>query len=163
MGSMPTRHPEFDTPEGVLNAIRGYGLRVSTPRRLVVRALFEAGRPVCASEIADGLDGRLPRLEKASVYRNLDTLERLGVIRCLHTGHRSSLYVLVSGIDREYLACDRCGTFVEADPGELDSAREAIRERFGYEPRFTHFPIVGLCPACARRRTIASGPSASGG
>jgi Fur family transcriptional regulator, ferric uptake regulator len=38
---------------------------------------------------------------------------------------------------------------VEADPAELDGARSEIRERFGYEARFTHFPIVGLCTGCA--------------
>ena len=30
----------------------------------------------------------------------------------------------------------------------LDPVREQIRERFGYDARFTHFPIIGLCSAC---------------
>jgi hypothetical protein len=28
--------------------------------------------------------------------------------------------------------------------------RAEVRERFGYEARFSHFPITGLCPDCAR-------------
>jgi Fur family ferric uptake transcriptional regulator len=142
-------HAELDDPDTVLDAIRGHGLRVSTARRIVVRALFEAGRPVRASELADGLGGRLPTLDRASVYRNLDVLQRLGVIRCLHTGDRPGHYALATRDEREYLACDRCGALLEADPGDLDAARAAIREQFGYEPRFTHFPIVGRCPDCA--------------
>jgi hypothetical protein len=27
--------------------------------------------------------------------------------------------------------------------------RDQIRRDFGYEARFTHFPIAGLCPDCA--------------
>jgi Fur family transcriptional regulator, ferric uptake regulator len=46
------------------------------------------------------------------------------------------------------VACDRCGELVEADAHELDGVRAEIRERFGYEVRFSHFPIVGLCPGC---------------
>ena len=38
------------------------------------------------------------------------------------------------------------------DPAELDGVRELVRERFGYEARFTHFPIAGLCPDCAGAR-----------
>jgi Fur family ferric uptake transcriptional regulator len=146
--SVPRRHAGFDEPDAVLDAIRGQGLRVTTTRRVVVRALFEAGRPVRAAELADGLGGRLPALDRASVYRNLEVLQRLGVIRRLHTGDRPGRYALATRDEREYLACECCGALLEAEPGELDAARAAIRERFGYEPRFTHFPIVGRCPAC---------------
>jgi Fur family ferric uptake transcriptional regulator len=33
-------------------------------------------------------------------------------------------------------------------PERLDDVRDLIRERFGHEARFTHFPIAGLCPGC---------------
>jgi Fur family transcriptional regulator, ferric uptake regulator len=140
---------EFDGPETVLNALRGTGLRVSTARRVVVDTLFAARGPVGAEEIAAGLDGRRPQLDVASVYRNLETLERLGVVRHLHVGHGPGRYVLAGSGEREYLACERCGELVEADARELDGVRAEIRERFGYRVRFTHFPIVGLCPGCA--------------
>jgi hypothetical protein len=26
--------------------------------------------------------------------------------------------------------------------------REAVLDAIGYQARFTHFPIAGLCPAC---------------
>ena len=139
---------EFDAPETVLNALRRSGLRVSTTRRVVVDTLFAAGRPVGAEEIASGLDGRRPQLDVASVYRNLETLERLGVVQHLHVGHGPGRYVLAGSGERAYVACDRCGELVEADAPELDGVRAEIRERFGYEVRFSHFPIVGLCPGC---------------
>ena len=33
---------------------------------------------------------------------------------------------------------------------DLEAVRAAVRERFGYEAAFTHFPIVGLCPRLHR-------------
>ena len=30
--------------------------------------------------------------------------------------------------------------------------RDAVRELSGFEARFSHFPIVGLCPKCARKQ-----------
>jgi Fur family ferric uptake transcriptional regulator len=37
---------------------------------------------------------------------------------------------------------------VAAEPEQLDGVRDLIRSQFGYEARFTHFPIAGLCPEC---------------
>jgi Fur family ferric uptake transcriptional regulator len=148
--TVPAASPplEFDRPVTVLNALRAQGLRVSTARRAVIETLFQAARPVAAEEIAGGLGGSRMRLDLASVYRNLETLEELGVVRHFHAGHGPGRYVLAGLGEREYLACEGCGAVIEADPRQLDSARAEIRDRFGYEAHFTHFPIVGVCPEC---------------
>jgi Fur family ferric uptake transcriptional regulator len=83
------------------------------------------------------------------VYRNLDVLEGVGLVRHVHLGHGPGLYALAGGREREYLTCERCGAYEAVDPAQLDGVREAIRARFGYEARFTHFPIGGLCRDCA--------------
>jgi Fur family ferric uptake transcriptional regulator len=150
-----TSHPtateiEFDSPESVLRALRSQGLRISTARRVIVDFLFEAGGPVSAQQIAGGL-GRT-RLDLASVYRNLETLEEHGVVRHFHAGHGAGRYVLASGGEPEYLACDRCGAIREIDRRELEPLRKAVRKRFGYTVGFTHFPMMGLCPRCAEGR-----------
>ena len=44
-----------------------------------------------AEELAAGLGGRVPRSDLASVYRNLETLERHGVVRHVHLGHGPGL------------------------------------------------------------------------
>jgi Fur family transcriptional regulator, ferric uptake regulator len=140
---------DFERPETVLNALRSRGLRVSTARRLIIETLFEAAAPVSAEQIAVGADGRA-RLDIASVYRNLETLEAIGVVRHCHAGHGPGRYALAGAGEREYLACERCGALAEVDPRELDAVRDEVRRRFGYSARFTHFPIVGMCPNCVR-------------
>ena len=61
--------------------LRASGLRVTGARRLVLEALFAVERPVAADEIAAGLEGVLPLSDLASVYRNLETLEHVGLVR----------------------------------------------------------------------------------
>src|SRR6476619_6487967 len=133
----------------VLNLLRGRGLRVSASRRVVLGTLFAAERPVTAEQIADGLGGRRTEADVASVYRDLETLEELGVVRHFHAGHGPGRYVLAGDGDREYLACDRCGALEAVDSRQIDSLRDEIRARFGFEVSFTHFPMVGSCDACA--------------
>jgi len=63
-------------------ALRRSGLRLSTPRRLVLEALFAADGPVAASDLAQQLS-----IDESSVYRNLEVLEHRGLIRHVHLGH----------------------------------------------------------------------------
>jgi len=130
-----------------VSALRERGLRVSSARRLVLESLYAAGEPIAAERIADGLGGRFPPSDPASVYRNLETLEELGLVRHFHLGHGPGLYA-PAGEEREYLLCERCQGFQAVEPAELDRVRDVIREDLGFRARFTHFPIVGLCPGC---------------
>ena len=130
-------------------AVREGGLRVTAARRLLIEALWEASAPLSAEELLERLGGRS---DLGSVYRNLEALERLGLIRHVHLGHGPGLYARSGLGPREYLLCDSCGAHLAVDPAELDDVRRLIRTRFAYEARFTHFPVSGLCPKCAKER-----------
>src|SRR3954452_196286 len=142
----PTRR--FDSPETVLNLLRARGLRVSASRRVVLGTLFAAQRPVTAEEIAGGLGDSRTEVDLASVYRNLETLEELGVVRHFHAGHGPGRYVLAGDGDRAYLTCEHCGALEVIDPQQLDSFRGEMHSRFGFEVSFTHIPMVGACERC---------------
>jgi Fur family ferric uptake transcriptional regulator len=134
--------------EAALEAVRAGGMRVSAARRILVEGLFAAPGPVSAAELAEGLEG-LPALDLASVYRNLERLEAIGLVRHVHLGHRPGLYVLAERAAGEYLLCERCGAVRAVRPEALTEVREAIREATGFEAHFEHFPIVGRCARCA--------------
>ena len=137
------------TLEAAMTAVRARGLRLSAARRLVLEALFAAEGPVTAERLAGGLDGRVPPSDLASLYRNLETLQALGLVGHVHMGHGPGRYALAGAHAQEYVSCERCGAYATVPPDALDGVRIAVREACGYSARFTHFPIVGLCPACA--------------
>jgi Fur family transcriptional regulator, ferric uptake regulator len=136
--------------ESAVEVLRSRGLRVSSARRLVLEALYAAETPSSAEQIADGLSGRLPRSDLASVYRNLETLEQVGLVRHCHLGHGPGLYAPAGAQDREYLVCNSCSAVLAVEPSRMEAVRNLIHERFGYEAQFSHFPILGLCADCAR-------------
>lgn len=133
----------------VLEALRRRGLRISTARRLVIEALFAARGPVPATRIAEGPGGAGPPLDLASVYANLETLEGIGLVAHVHVGHGPGLYVLRDRIATDYVGCERCGALRAVEPSALRAVRDAVREATGFEARFDHFPLIGLCPECA--------------
>lgn len=157
----PDRQPVVvaDLNEAI-DAVRASGLRLTSARRLVLEALLEAREPISAEDIADGLGGKRTQSDIASVYRNLETLGELGLVRHFHAGHGPGRYVLAGFGDREYLACESCGALESVDPASLDGVRAQVRELSGFEARFSHFPIVGLCARCAKQRNGAAKPAA---
>jgi Fe2+ or Zn2+ uptake regulation protein len=146
MTQSPDSEPlHFTGIEEAIASLRERGLRLSTSRRLVLESLFEAPAPVTAEQLSTELG-----LDLASVYRNLETFERHGLVRHVHFGHGPGLYMLSGQDDREYLFCERCGAVRALEPAQLEPVREQIRELSGYEARFSHFAIVGRCPGCRR-------------
>ncbi len=141
----------FDDLAGAVRAIREAGLRLSTPRRLLLEAMFAAQGPVSAVHLA-----RTVSIDESSVYRNLEVLEGHGLIRHVHLGHGPGLYVLLGRDEVEYLYCERCAKVTPVSPERLDTARREIKQALGYEARFTHFAIVGLCEPCAAQKRPSS-------
>ena len=149
--------------EDALDALRESGHRVTAARRLVIEALLDVDGPASAEHLARRVGGASTPMDVASVHRNLAQLEELGLVRHVHIGHGPGLYALSGRDEREYLACERCGRVTSVEPRKLDSIRRSIRQRFGYEARFTHFPILGLCESCSAELAEASAGSGKGG
>jgi Fe2+ or Zn2+ uptake regulation protein len=141
--------PAPATLDAAMATIRTRGLRASSARRLVLTALYEAGRPVTAHEIASGLGGRVMASDIGSVYRNLETLEAAGVVRHLRAAHGPGLYAIARDEDEGFLACERCGEVRPGNPRAVAVIRGAVLKAFGYDASFLRFPIVGICPRCA--------------
>jgi Fe2+ or Zn2+ uptake regulation protein len=141
-------YPVPATLDAAMAAVRARGLRASTARRLVLAALVNAKEPVTAQEIATGLGGELPSSDLASVYRNLETLERAELVHHVHAAHGPGRYVLADDTNG-FLTCERCGTIEPANPRALALIRGAVQKAFGYEASFVHFPIVGVCRGCS--------------
>jgi Fur family transcriptional regulator, ferric uptake regulator len=134
----------FDDLADAIRSLRASGLRLSTPRRLVLEALFAADGPMAAADLARELS-----IDESSVYRNLEMLEQRGLVRHVHLGHSPGLYTLATANETEYLYCERCAKLITVTPERLDPVRRQIKRQFGYTARFTHFPLVGVCDQCA--------------
>jgi Fur family ferric uptake transcriptional regulator len=134
---------EASTPHAAFAALRARGLRISSARRLLLQALFDADHPLSAEELA--ADGDL-----ASTYRNLERLEALGVVRHVHLGHGPARFA-PAATQRSLALCEGCGAVASLPADAVAGVRRAVLEAVGYDVRCTHFPLAGLCPSCAAR------------
>jgi len=153
MTRAPHRPPlAYRDIDDVARALRAAGGRFSAARRRVLEALFAAEGPVTADAIAAGLDGRFPSSDLASVYRNLDTLEEVGLVRHFHVAHGAGLYALAGPHQAGYVACEKCGAHRPLDHATVADVAAVLHAACGYELQLVHFPIVGRCPECCDAR-----------
>ena len=135
--------------EDALALVREHGGRVTSSRRLLLEALFDGPGHRTAEELAESVQSRAPDVALSTVYRNLDELEKLGVVVHSHLGHGPATYHLAEGAHCHFV-CQECGTAVEAPDELFHSLAEAARRRYGFEIDTRHFAILGRCTACRR-------------
>lgn len=138
---------EFSTPWE--ERVRSSGLRLTTPRRRLLRALAGAGHATPEALAARvGADGQGP-LPASTVYRNLEALTRAGLVAHSHLTHGAPAYHLVDHGDHLHLVCGGCGAVQEADPALAETLARNLLTVHRFDADVTHMAIHGRCAQCA--------------
>jgi Fe2+ or Zn2+ uptake regulation protein len=135
------------TVEGVLALLRERGGRVTSARRLLLEAIFEAKGHRTAEELAEEVQARAPDVHLSTIYRNLDDLQELGIVVHAHLGHGPSTYHLAATA-HGHLVCDGCGAVIQAPDDLFSSLSQSTRARFGFTIDPHHFAMLGRCRRC---------------
>ena len=140
----------------VLDLFRARGGRVTVSRRLLLQCLFDRPGHRTADELVAAVRALDPEVHRSTIYRNLDELERLGVVEHVHLGHGPATYHL-STERHGHLVCEHCGAALAVPDGFFDEMAEAALTQFGFRVRPRHFAVLGTCAACAGAGTGAGG------
>lgn len=128
--------------------LRAAGLRATGPRMSVLRALLRLHHAT-AEELAREVAGQGAVV--STVYRTLEHLERVGVVRQISLAADRRSYHLALTADHLHLRCTGCGRVSEADTALLDSLAQAVREANGFVLDTAYPVLTGMCAACRRR------------
>jgi Fur family ferric uptake transcriptional regulator len=122
------------------------GLRMTPQRQLVldaVRALGHATPEQVCAQVQRGA----PAVNITTVYRTLDLLERLGLVRHTHLGHGAPTYSELAH-EHVHLVCHSCGTVTEVDTEVMAELAARLRAGPGFDLDVTHVALSGHCGRC---------------
>lgn len=128
--------------------LRERGLRWTPQRRAVVEALAGARGHITGSELVERCRRVDPATTPSTVYRTLDTLEELGLVRHAHGADGREEFHVRPSVEHGHLYCASCGRRWEVEPEEAAALVRGIRRRHGFEVDLSHVTIVGRCRAC---------------
>ena len=151
---VPMSNDVIVTEDLLIERIREAGLRLTLPRRAVVRALVASDeRFISARLIIDHVRESAGRIEASTVYRILDDLARIGLVHRITVGDgRSRRWHITHDHEHdhehEHLACEVCGKTLRIPFREFAPLYERLRSRYGFQTNPHHFAFVGSCENC---------------
>lgn len=126
--------------------LRARGLRVTAQRVVIHDALRAAGRHLTADQVRDAVQERLPGVSLPTVYATLELLERMGLVRRVHTP--SALLFDPRPDDHAHALCRRCGRVEDLDAAPHPAAALRAAGAAGWSDPAAETLVVGVCPAC---------------
>lgn len=153
----PTHHHDTVPAEDAVSGdapdlaaeLRARGLRVTAQREKVLGAV-RALRHATPEQISESVES----VDVATVYRTLELLEELGLVKHTHLGHGAPSYRPAED-EHIHLVCHLCGTVSDVEPAVVDVLDDRLRTERGFVLDRAHFTVFGRCASCAEQ----SGPA----
>jgi Fur family transcriptional regulator, ferric uptake regulator len=129
-------------------ALRQRGLRMTPQRQLILDAVAAMHGHIAVEQVYQQVVRQFPDVNISTVYRTLEVLEELGVVRHTHFHEGVAQYQRTDEAAHQHLVCTRCGADSELDLAVLEPLAEELRSRYGFEADLAHQAIVGVCRGC---------------
>jgi len=130
------------------NALRQNGHRLTGARQAILEALVASGGHVSADELVDLVREAAPGVGRMTVYRTLDLLHELSLIRPVYQGTGAAHYVLMEDGHHHHLVCTACQQVFEFDDCVAQEIGRALSDRFDFQIEGHLLEFYGLCPDC---------------
>ncbi len=122
-----------------IGRMRGAGYKATPQRTAVLRALIAEQH-----QSLEEIRARCPEVGLVTVYRTLDLLGELGIVRRLDLGD-GARYELAEN-HHHHVICESCGDISEFEECPLDPGRLSFGN--GFEVRSHSIEVYGRCAAC---------------
>jgi len=132
-------------------------IRMTPQRSTILEVLKSLRTHPTADQVYEIVKRRLPKISIGTVYRNLDMLSRLGLIKKINVGTPQMRFD--GRIEEHYhVVCMRCGRVedveIDDDFNPFRELHKALSQRTGFEIKGLEINMVGICPDCAKRGNL---------
>jgi Fur family ferric uptake transcriptional regulator len=142
--------PQTLQSDVVRDRLRARGLRWTPQRRVLIDVLAGSTGHVTGSELIERCRAIDPATIPSTVYRTLDVLEELGLVRHGHGPDGREEFHVLPDAEHGHLHCESCGRTWEIGEKEASGIVGAIERRRGFAVDLSHVTIVGRCADCQR-------------
>ena len=142
-------HDHVHTPPDEWQAaLRAQGYRLTPQREFVLRAVEHLGHAT-PDEILAEVRKDSSAVNVSTVYRTLELLEELGLVRHAHLSDRAPTYHSTATPAHVHLVCRRCGKVTEEPAEAVAPFTDGLQQRHGFTTDIGHLTVFGTCRDCA--------------
>jgi Fur family transcriptional regulator, ferric uptake regulator len=137
----------------IIDALKEAGYRVTQPREAVLQVLQAHEEGLSPEEIHKLGKAIYPPLGLVTVYRTLEILNELELVRRLHGEEHCHRYA--SAIpEQHYLVCKVCHRILEFPCNGLDVLIQTVQAQTGYHVTQHLLELRGFCPDCWNNQSV---------
>jgi len=139
----------------LLNEVEAHGVRLTAQRRALIETIQEATSHLDAASLLQLARERDPNIDRATVYRTIELLKRLGMIDeldLMHLNGEKHYYEVKTRKDHLHLACFGCGKIAEFASPAFENLKREIGTKNNFEIQVMRLEIGGFCNTCTAKR-----------
>lgn len=140
--------PTADQWSSIRERLHARGLRWTPQRRTLIQVLSQSAGHVTGSELIERCRAIDPATIPSTVYRTLDVLEELGVVRHGHGADGREEFHVLPATEHGHLHCEACGQAWEISSDEAATLVASLRASRDFAVDLSHVTIVGRCRTC---------------
>jgi Fur family transcriptional regulator, ferric uptake regulator len=122
------------------------GYRLTPQRTLVWDVLREHGSHMSAEDVCGKVQEQFPHINISTVYRTLELLVELDLVRETHLGPTRRFFEVEEEIPHHHLVCEKCGQVTHVHDEDLGDLGPLLQQEQGFAVR--EVTVFGLCEAC---------------
>ncbi len=129
--------------------LRSRGFRITAARKTILEILSDEHKPLSAADFHELLLKRNVKSDRVTVYRELDFLEKQGIIHGVQFQDRNRRYELSSLEHHHHLICQGCKSVEDVNLKEdLEAQERTIEKQKNFKVMRHSLEFFGLCQNC---------------
>ena len=136
-----------EEPDDLAERLRGSGYRLTPQRQLILRAVEDLGHAT-VDEVLAQVRTQASAVNASTVYRTLEVLEELGLVRHTHLSDRAPTYHSAREPEHFHLVCRNCQRVRSVEPDVATALVQTLRLDHGFDVDLGHLAIFGHCTDC---------------
>ena len=128
--------------------LRKRGYRLTPQRFMILSVIQEAEEHLSIDQITERVQERNPYVSLSTIYRTLELLRELGLVRENHLPGEQPHYEAAEGKAHHLLVCRNCRAIIHLDNTLLGNLNELLQEQFHFHNLTLDLVAAGYCDSC---------------
>ncbi len=138
-------HPSEQSSNELLRK-RGY--RLTPQRHMILSVIQQANEHLNIEQITERVQQINPYVSLSTIYRTLELLKNLGLVRESHLPGEPPHYETANGRPHHHLVCSRCHNTIHLDETLLGNLHEKLQAQYHFHQLTLDLMAIGYCAAC---------------
>ena len=131
--------------------LRKKGYRLTPQRHMILSVIQEADEHLSIDQILERVQERNPYVSLSTIYRTLELLRELGLVRENHLPGEQPHYETAESTEHHHLVCRRCSTIIHLEDNLLGNLHEQLQQQHAFHGLTLDLVAAGYCDACWKK------------